>query len=282
MSSKQPRVLPGRPDGGEWTERERREAAIAALDAPDVTAAPGLIQLTAATRRVVDAVVAAGGRPLIVGGSVRDALLARRNGTVIESKDIDIEVHGLTAHEQLINALTPLGHVDERGVSFGVVAATIDGEDFDLSLPRRNSKTGDGHTGFAVEVDPTMGLRDAAARRDVTINAMHWDPATEELIDCFDGTDQGAAARSLNDVNPMDQSHRPSQGTFRHTHSMRGAGSRLRSTRRPPGQGARPAWPDGRRTTECSRRRNTTSGGFEFLAGRVGQSGPQVWAALAL
>lgn len=184
---KQPRVLPGRPDGGAWTDRERNDAVLPPLATETVTAAPGLIELTPATRAVIDAVTAAGGRPLIVGGSVRDALLARKTGVPVSSKDVDIEVHGLENHQQLIDALTPLGHVDERGVSFGVVTALVDGEDFDLSLPRRDSKTGEGHTGFTVEVDPTLNLRDAAARRDLTLNSLYWDPASEELIDCFGG-----------------------------------------------------------------------------------------------
>jgi tRNA nucleotidyltransferase (CCA-adding enzyme) len=32
-----------------------------------------------------------------------------------------------------------------------------------------------------------MSLRDAAARRDLTINSLYWDPVTEDLIDCFGG-----------------------------------------------------------------------------------------------
>lgn len=151
------------------------------------TPAPDLIQLTPATEQVLDAIINSGGRPLIVGGSVRDALLARLNGETVDSKDIDIEVYGAAGHQQLIDALSPLGHVDERGVSFGVVSATVDGEDFDISLPRRESSTGSGHHGFDIDVDPVLDERTAFGRRDFTLNALGWDAATGELVDHYGG-----------------------------------------------------------------------------------------------
>tara|TARA_R110002051_G_scaffold60546_9_gene110949 strand:+ start:60388 stop:61923 length:1536 start_codon:yes stop_codon:yes gene_type:complete len=151
------------------------------------TPAPDLIELTPATQRVLDAIIDAGGRPLIVGGSVRDALIARANGQTVESKDIDIEVYGVDGHQQLIDALEPLGHVDERGVSFGVVSATVDGEEFDISLPRRESNAGSGHQGFDIDVDPDLDERTAFGRRDFTLNALGWDPTTGELVDHYGG-----------------------------------------------------------------------------------------------
>ena len=56
-----------------------------------------------------------------------------------------------------------------------------------MSLPRRDSKTGRGHRGFAVEGDPAMTVEDAARRRDFTINAMFFDPLTGEYLDPFAG-----------------------------------------------------------------------------------------------
>jgi tRNA nucleotidyltransferase (CCA-adding enzyme) len=55
--------------------------------------APGLVPLSAAAARVLDACRAAGGRPLIVGGSVRDALVAAQRGSILAPKDVDIEVY---------------------------------------------------------------------------------------------------------------------------------------------------------------------------------------------
>ncbi|MCC7242540.1 MAG: HD domain-containing protein [Acidobacteria bacterium] len=65
----------------------------------------------------------------------------------------------------------------------------------DVALPRRESKTGRGHKGFAVEGDPHLPLEDAARRRDFTINAVAWDPLTDEYLDPFGG--RGDLARGL-------------------------------------------------------------------------------------
>ena len=57
----------------------------------------------------------------------------------------------------------------------------------DVSLPRRESKTGRGHRGFTVSGDPALPLREAARRRDFTINAICLGPAHRRLPDPFDG-----------------------------------------------------------------------------------------------
>ena len=57
----------------------------------------------------------------------------------------------------------------------------------DVALPRRESKTGRGHKGFAVEGDPFMSFEEAARRRDFTINAISWDPLTGDYLDPFNG-----------------------------------------------------------------------------------------------
>ena len=117
----------------------------------------------------------------LVGGCVRDALL----GT--PSKDIDVEVFGVT-YETLIQALDRHGATDLVGRSFGVVKLTLpDGMVVDFSVPRRDSHVGPGHQGFVVEVDPSLSPRDAAARRDFTINALSWDPRRRVVVDHFGG-----------------------------------------------------------------------------------------------
>jgi tRNA nucleotidyltransferase (CCA-adding enzyme) len=122
------------------------------------------------------------GRPRLVGGGVRDWQLG------IEPKDFDIEVAGID-FEQLHRALAPYGATDIIGRSFGVikVRSAATGEEYDFSLPRRESKTGAGHRGFAVAPDPALSDAEAAARRDFTINAIAYDPFTGELIDPFGG-----------------------------------------------------------------------------------------------
>jgi tRNA nucleotidyltransferase (CCA-adding enzyme) len=134
----------------------------------------------------------AGGRPLLVGGCVRDALL----GT--QPKDIDIEVYDLEA-ERLVGALRQHFQVISVGQSFGVFK--IRGHDIDVSLPRRETKAGLGHRGFDVWGDPRMPLAEAAARRDFTINAIYWDPCTGELLDPHGGR-RDLAGRVLRHTSP--------------------------------------------------------------------------------
>jgi tRNA nucleotidyltransferase (CCA-adding enzyme) len=122
----------------------------------------------------------AGGRPRVVGGSVRDWLLG------LEPKDFDIEVHGLD-YEALGRALAPFGPTDLVGRSFGVIKVRLDGSEYDFSLPRRESKTGAGHRGFAVAPDPALTEPEAAARRDFTLNAIAYDPLEQRLFDFHDG-----------------------------------------------------------------------------------------------
>lgn len=117
----------------------------------------------------------------LVGGCVRDAVLRET------PKDFDVEVYGI-GYEALAGALARRGRVDLVGRSFGVVKLTLaDGAVVDFSVPRRDSKTGAGHRGFAIEADPSLSPRDAAARRDFTINALAWDPYRRVVIDHFGG-----------------------------------------------------------------------------------------------
>lgn len=132
-------------------------------------------QLTRALE-MARAVRDAGGRALIVGGWVRDRLLG------ISSKDIDVEVYGIEA-ERLRALLASFGRVDTAGESFTVYKVA----GIDVSLPRRESKTGRGHKGFAVTGDPDLSIDEAFRRRDFTINAIGWDPLDEGYIDPYGG-----------------------------------------------------------------------------------------------
>lgn len=117
-----------------------------------------------------------GGRALIVGGWVRDRLLG------IASKDVDLEVFGLEPG-RLRTLLQRFGSVNTVGESFTVYKVC----EVDVALPRRDSKVGQGHRGFEVIGDPLMTIDEAARRRDFTVNAISWDPLTEEYLDPFGG-----------------------------------------------------------------------------------------------
>lgn len=129
---------------------------------------------------IVEKIVQMGGQALLVGGAVRDKLLGR------PVEDRDVEVYGM-APQQLIELLSEFGDVDCVGRSFGVIKLSVDGEEIDFSLPRRESKAGAGHKGFIIEPDPSMTPYEAARRRDFTINSMAIDLATGAWLDFFGG-----------------------------------------------------------------------------------------------
>jgi tRNA nucleotidyltransferase (CCA-adding enzyme) len=119
----------------------------------------------------------AGGRALLVGGCVRDELMGA------QPKDWDLEVYNLDG-VRLREVLDQFGPVNVVGESFTVYKV---GGHLDVSIPRRERKTGHGHKGFVIEGDPSMSVEEAARRRDFTINAIMQDPLTGELIDPYGG-----------------------------------------------------------------------------------------------
>ncbi len=124
------------------------------------------------------AIESRGGRSIVVGGCVRDALLG------VATKDIDIEVYNLNLDE-LESILGDFGFVLRVGRSFGVLR--IKSLDIDFSLPRRDSKVGDGHRGFDVACDPGLSFEQAGLRRDLTINSIGFDPNSNMLLDPHNG-----------------------------------------------------------------------------------------------
>lgn len=106
-----------------------------------------------------------------VGGYVRDRLLG------LTTYDVDITT---SANPDEIIRLFPNDKVDLVGKSFGVVL--ING--IEVSTYRK-----DKYLGFSdknVVIEPGT-LYEDASRRDLTINAIYYDPLTGEIIDFFDG-----------------------------------------------------------------------------------------------
>jgi len=136
-----------------------------------------MVQLPDKVLSLARAIHDAGGRALLVGGCVRDELMGA------QPKDWDVEVYNLDA-AHLREILDEFGPVDVVGEAFTVYKL---GQHLDVSIPRRERKSGRGHKGFVIEGDPSMSVADATRRRDFTINAILQDPLTGELIDPFDG-----------------------------------------------------------------------------------------------
>lgn len=150
--------------------------------------------LGAWVERLAATLADAGGRAFLVGGAVRDALLGRPAG------DADLEVYGLPA-DRLESIVADFGSVHVVGKQFAILHLATEVGTIELALPRRESKTGPGHRGFAVEAHPDMDPAEAVLRRDFTVNAMLFDPLEEQLLD-FAGGRQDLARGVLRHVSP--------------------------------------------------------------------------------
>ena len=140
-----------------------------------------MITLPAPLKPLADHLIAHDTFPVLVGGYIRDTLLGR------ESKDIDIEVYNVKDFETLRLLLEPFGSVCIVGKSFGVMKMEIAGYDLDISLPRTEAKTGPGHRGFDVRLNPQLDFTTAARRRDFTVNAIGFDLNSSYLLDPYGG-----------------------------------------------------------------------------------------------
>ena len=124
----------------------------------------------------------AGGRAFLVGGWVRDALLGK------DCRDYDIEVYDLT-QDELVTILKKYGRTNLVGKAFGVIHLAMKGLSLDFSFPRTESKVGYGHRGFVVHTDEKLSFKEAALRRDFTINAMGMELPELTLCDPYGGID---------------------------------------------------------------------------------------------
>ena len=120
-------------------------------------------------------------KPIVVGGYVRDFFLDK------ESKDIDIEVYNVHSLENLKILLSKQYKVSEVGKSFGVLKVSLDAYEIDISLPRTETKTGLKHNQFEIKTYQNISFKEAALRRDFSINSMGYDVASNTLLDPYNG-----------------------------------------------------------------------------------------------
>lgn len=138
----------------------------------------------ATVRALAERVAAAGGRLLVVGGWVRDALRGRR------AHDLDLEVYGLS-RDAIARLLDAEGFSGPVGRQFPIWRRTKD--DLDVALPRLSP-------GLAA-ADFDAQVADAARGRDLTVNAIAWDPLEGALLDPLGGA-ADLAARRLRAADP--------------------------------------------------------------------------------
>jgi tRNA nucleotidyltransferase (CCA-adding enzyme) len=132
-----------------------------------------------------------GGRALLVGGCVRDELMGH------QPKDWDLEVYGINS-ARLREMLDSFGTVNVVGEAFTVYKL---GPHLDISIPRRERKTGRGHRAFFIEGDSSLPIEEATSRRDFTVNAILQDPLSGEILDPSGGR-KDLDAKILRAVSP--------------------------------------------------------------------------------
>lgn len=164
----------------------RRDGSESASARPEIDAAT----LPALVRQLAEAVSDAGGRILVVGGWVRDALRG------VASRDLDLEVYGLAA-AQVDALLTSRGFTPPVGRQFRVWRHTRHG--IDVALPRGTS----GPDAASSETPERSLTGDAllehfersARERDLRLNAIAFDPLARSLLDPLGGCADLAAGR---------------------------------------------------------------------------------------
>ena len=134
-------------------------------------------------KQISKELIAKNAKAIVVGGSVRDHFLK------LSIKDYDVEVYGLDNLDELEKILAQYGSVNLVGKSFGVLKFTYEGEEYDFSFPRTEEKVSQGHQGFEVSCDGFLSYKNAALRRDFTINALGYDVDKEEFLDPYGAKD---------------------------------------------------------------------------------------------
>ena len=137
-------------------------------------------ELPGRLRGIAEEIRSAGGRAFLVGGWVRDALLGK------PCRDYDIEVYDM-GQDTLVSILSKYGRTNLVGKAFGVIHLAMKGLSLDFSFPRTESKVGYGHRGFVVHTDEKLSFKEAARRRDFTINAMGMELPDLTLCDPYGG-----------------------------------------------------------------------------------------------
>jgi tRNA nucleotidyltransferase (CCA-adding enzyme) len=136
-------------------------------------------------REVCAKLTAAGHQAVVVGGCVRDVLIGRRPG------DWDVAT---AAHPEQVMAL--FRRTRPQGLQHGTVVVEMGrGEDMHVEV---TTFRGEGAYSDARRPDSvTFGvpLVEDLARRDLVVNAIAYDPASDTLIDPFDGQGDIAARR---------------------------------------------------------------------------------------
>lgn len=116
------------------------------------------------------------GQARLVGGAVRDGLLG--------ADVADVDVATLLSPYEVMRRCGSAGiKTIPTGIAHGTVTAVSAGETLEITTLRADLTTDGRHATVAFTDD----WREDAARRDFTINALYFDPASDEVHDYFGG-----------------------------------------------------------------------------------------------
>lgn len=139
---------------------------------------------------VIERLQQAGHEAVFCGGCVRDFLLGK------EPNDIDIAT---SATPEQVEAL--FEKTVAVGKSFGVIRVLVDEEEFEVATFRKDSSDSDGRRPNSVEFS---SMEEDAKRRDLTINALFFDPIADKIYD-FVGGQADIKARNIRFVGNPDE-----------------------------------------------------------------------------
>lgn len=138
-------------------------------------------------REVVAKLRTAGHQALVVGGCVRDTLLGKK------AKDFDVatdatpeQVRALFRRARIVGRRFQIVHV-HQGRELVEVTTFRAGHERHGAPPARGELARSNHRGVLVRDNVFGSLEEDAERRDFTINALYYDPATDELLDFVGG-----------------------------------------------------------------------------------------------
>jgi len=154
---------------------DRSPPRAAGAPAPDELLARIPPRLLEPARAIATALAGAGHRAWVVGGAVRDLLLARGEGHA-PIVDIDIASGALPGEVEAL-----FEHTVAVGRSFGVVIVVVDGVEVEVATFREERGYSDRRRPDEVVYTDSPAVD--ARRRDFTINALFLDPLTGEVFD---------------------------------------------------------------------------------------------------
>jgi poly(A) polymerase len=135
-------------------------------------------------QKILSIIRLAGGVARIVGGAVRDAIIAKPN------YDVDIATNLLP--QQIIDILSKANiKVIPTGIKYGTVTALIANEKFEITTLRKDIKC----NGRYAAVSFTDDFYQDAIRRDFTINALSYCPFARKIYDYTGGLEDLSNSR---------------------------------------------------------------------------------------